>query len=159
MRTSLRTAYAFPACRLSCVPAYWHRRRTGCCADFYAERIAVSYLVSYFLPAGKRIEISGIVERKAGTTVLRRKSFFSEPTPVSFAGVPAYVLTSGNTFSGGEELAYDIQALKLGTVVGEVTGGGANPGVQVPIGHGVTAFISTGRAENPLTGSKGGGAG
>ncbi|RYD25612.1 MAG: hypothetical protein EOP89_08835, partial [Lysobacteraceae bacterium] len=59
------------------------------------------------------------------TTEFKRDSFFSEPTPVSFAGVPAYVLTSGNTFSGGEELAYDMQTLKLGTVVGEVTGVGS----------------------------------
>lgn len=114
---------------------------------------SVSYLVSYLLSAGKRTKINSIVKRKAGTTELRRYSFFSEPTPVSFAGIPAYVLTSGNTFSGGEELAYDMQTLKLGTVVGEVTGGGANPGERVSIGHGVMAFIPTGRAESPVTGS------
>lgn len=114
---------------------------------------AVSYLVSYLLPAGKRIEINRIVWRKAGTTDLTRKTFFSEPTPFSFAGLPAYVLTSGHTFSGGEELAYDIQTLKLGTLVGKATGGGANPGQSVPIGHGVMAFIPTGRAESPVTGS------
>ncbi len=114
---------------------------------------SVSYLVSYLVPAGKRTEINRIVERKTATTEFKRDSFFSEPTPVSFAGVPAYVLTSGNTFSGGEELAYDMQTLKLGTVVGEVTGGGANPGERVSIGHGVMAFIPTGRAESPVTGS------
>ncbi len=114
---------------------------------------SVSYLVSYLVPAGKRIGINTIVWRKAGTTNLTRKPFFSEPTPVSFAGVPAYVLTSGNTFSGGEELAYDMQTLKLGTVVGEVTGGGANPGERVSIGRGVMAFIPAGRAESPVTGS------
>ncbi|HEX8126602.1 MAG TPA: S41 family peptidase [Allosphingosinicella sp.] len=114
---------------------------------------AVSYLVSHFVPAGKRIEINRIVWRKAGTTDLTRKPFFSEPTPVRFAGVPVYVLTSGHTFSGGEELAYDIHTLKLGTLVGETTGGGANPGQRVEIGHGVMAFIPTGRAESPVTGS------
>lgn len=114
---------------------------------------SVSYLVSYLVPVGKRIGINSIVWRKAGTTDLTRRSFFSEPTPVSFAGVPTYVLTSGNTFSGGEELAYDMQTLKLGTVVGEVTGGGANPGERVSIGHGVMAFIPAGRAESPVTGS------
>jgi hypothetical protein len=114
---------------------------------------AVSYLVSHFVPAGKRIEINRIVWRKAGTRDLTRKPFFSEPTPVSFAGVPVYVLTSGHTFSGGEELAYDIHTLKLGTLVGETTGGGANPGQRVEIGHGVMAFIPTGRAESPVTGS------
>jgi hypothetical protein len=114
---------------------------------------SVSYLVSHFVPAGKRIEINRIVWRKAGTTDLTRKRFFSERTPVSFAGRPVYVLISGHTFSGGEELAYDMQTLKLGTLVGETTGGGANPGQSVPIGHGVMAFIPTGRAESPVTGS------
>jgi hypothetical protein len=114
---------------------------------------SVSYLVSYLVPAGERIGINTIVWRKAGTTNLTRKPFFSEPTPISFAGVPAYVLTSGNTFSGGEELAYDMQTLKLGTMVGEVTGGGANPGERVSIGRGVMAFIPAGRAESPVTGS------
>ena len=114
---------------------------------------SVSYLVSYLVPAGKRIGISSIVWRKAGTTDFTRTPFSSEPTPVSFAGVPAYVLTSGKTFSGGEELAYDMQTLKLGTIVGETTGGGANPGERVSIGHGVMAFIPAGRAESPVTGS------
>jgi hypothetical protein len=114
---------------------------------------SVSYLVSHFVPAGKRIEINRIVWRKAGTRDLTHKRFFSEPTPVSFAGRPVYVLIGGHTFSGGEELAYDMQTLKLGTLVGETTGGGANPGQSVPIGHGVMAFIPTGRAESPVTGS------
>lgn len=114
---------------------------------------SVSYLVSYLLPAGKPIEINSIVTRKAGTTYYIRKPFFSEPTPFSLAGVPIYILTSGKTFSGGEELAYNVQALKLGTVVGEVTGGGANPGERVTIGGGVMAFIPTSRAQNPVTGS------
>jgi len=39
-----------------------------------------------------------------------------------------FVLTSPGTFSGGEELSYDLQALKRAVIVGEVTGGGANPG-------------------------------
>jgi hypothetical protein len=114
---------------------------------------SVSYLVSHFVPAGKRVEINRIVWRKAGTTDLTRKPFFSERTPVSFAGRPVYVLINGRTFSGGEELAYDIQTLKLGTLVGETTGGGANPAQRLPIGHGVMAFIPTGRAESPVTGS------
>ena len=37
------------------------------------------------------------------------------------------MLTSGSTFSGGEELAYDLQQLGRATVVGERTRGGAHP--------------------------------
>lgn len=40
---------------------------------------------------------------------------------------PVYVLTGSATFSGGEELAYDLQQLGRATVVGERTRGGAHP--------------------------------
>jgi peptidase S41-like protein len=40
---------------------------------------------------------------------------------------PIWVLTSSTTFSGGEELTYDLQQLGRATVVGERTGGGAHP--------------------------------
>ncbi|GAA1459160.1 S41 family peptidase [Nocardiopsis exhalans] len=41
---------------------------------------------------------------------------------------PLAVLTSATTFSGAEELAYDLQRHGRATVVGERTGGGAHPG-------------------------------
>jgi len=40
---------------------------------------------------------------------------------------PIYILTSSRTFSGGEELAYDLKHTNRAVVVGEVTRGGANP--------------------------------
>jgi C-terminal processing protease CtpA/Prc len=66
---------------------------------------------------------------------------------------PVYVLTSAETFSAGEEFAYDLQARRRATIVGEVTGGGANPGAMVPLSHGFAAFIPFGRAVNPVTGT------
>ncbi len=112
---------------------------------------AVAYLVSYLLAADTRVHINDIVGRTAGTTEFTRDSYYSEPTPVSFAGVPVFVLTSSNTFSGGEEFAYDVKALRRATLVGEVTGGGANPTGGVPLGNGFFASIPFGRAENPIT--------
>jgi hypothetical protein len=38
---------------------------------------------------------------------------------------PVYVLTSHQTFSGGEEFTFDLQTQKRATIVGETTGGGA----------------------------------
>ena len=64
---------------------------------------------------------------------------------------PVYVLTSGRTFSGGEECAYDFQTQKRAKIVGEKTGGGANPGDGYAIGKGYAAFIPNGRAINPIT--------
>lgn len=114
---------------------------------------AVAYLVSYLVAADQRVHINDIVIRTPGTGDFTRQSAYSEPTPVSFAGVPVTVLTSSRTFSGGEEFAYDVKALKLATLVGEPTGGGANPTGPAPLGNGFMASIPFGRAENPVTGT------
>lgn len=86
---------------------------------------SVAYLVSYLVK--ERRPLSTIISRNPKTKDFTRQAFSSMPTPVSFADVPVYVLTSKNTFSGGEDFAYTAQAFKRGTIVGEVTGGGANP--------------------------------
>jgi retinol-binding protein 3 len=64
---------------------------------------------------------------------------------------PVYLLTSRNTFSGGEDMAYTIQQLKRVTIVGEITGGGANPGSDVRLNDHFSAFIPFARAINPIT--------
>ncbi len=61
------------------------------------------------------------------------------------------MLTSKDTASGAEEFAYDIQQLKRGTVVGEVTWGGANPGEMMPIDDHFAIFVPTGTAVNPIS--------
>jgi hypothetical protein len=66
---------------------------------------------------------------------------------------PVFVLASPRTFSGGEELTYDLQVLKRALVVGEVTGGGANPGGPVPLGHQFFVNMPGGQAVNPVTGT------
>jgi hypothetical protein len=68
-----------------------------------------------------------------------------------FAEKDVYVLTSSGTFSGAEECAYDLKTQKRATIVGETTGGGAHPGGNVPVGPGLTLFVPSGRAINPVT--------
>ena len=110
---------------------------------------SVAYLVSFLVAPGR--PINDIVSRVANTVTFTRESYRSVPTPINFAKVPVFVLTSKDTFSGGEEFAYDVQALKRGTVIGEVTGGGANPTGFVNLGHDFAAMVPFGRAENPVT--------
>lgn len=64
---------------------------------------------------------------------------------------PVYVLTSGGTFSGAEEMAYDLKNLKRATIIGEVTGGGANPGGSINVTQHFNMFLPIGRAINPIT--------
>ena len=66
---------------------------------------------------------------------------------------PVYVLTSGRTFSGGEDFAYTLQALGRATVVGETTGGGAHPTRGFPISAAVHIGIPFARSINPVTGT------
>lgn len=117
--------------------------------NFGGSPESVAYLVSFLLAPGR--PINDIVSRVEKTGTFTRQSYSSIATPVTFAEVPVYVLTSKSTFSGGEEFAYDIQALKRGVLMGEVTGGGANPTGMVDLGHNMSAMIPFGRAENPVT--------
>jgi retinol-binding protein 3 len=64
---------------------------------------------------------------------------------------PLFLLTSSKTFSGGEDMAYTMQQLKRATIVGEVTGGGANPGRDFRLNTHFSAFIPFARAVNPVT--------
>jgi len=69
---------------------------------------------------------------------------------------PVFLLTSHRTFSAAEALAYDFQSRNRGTIVGETTGGGANPSVwggMVPLGYGFSANIPTGYVVNAVTGT------
>ena len=75
------------------------------------------------------------------------------PGPRFGATKPVYVLTSGETFSGGEELANDLRELERAMLIGEVTGGGANPCGSHRISAHLEATVPTGRAINPISGT------
>jgi C-terminal processing protease CtpA/Prc len=68
-----------------------------------------------------------------------------------FGDKPVYVLISRDTFSGGEEFAYDLQTRQRATLVGEKTDGGAHPGASYRLHPHFVVFIPVGRAINPIT--------
>lgn len=110
---------------------------------------SVAQLMSHFFALGDHRHLNSIYHRPTDTT----REFWTDPTVRTRFDGPVYVVTSGYTFSGGEEFAYDMKSHGRGTLVGETTGGGANPGSTVKLEHGFAAFIPDGRAVNPVTGT------
>ena len=83
---------------------------------------------------------------------MERETWTSRELPGRrFTGKDVYVLTSSYTFSGAEEFAYDVKNLKLATVVGETTGGGANPVGMFRINDQFEVSLPVARAVNPIT--------
>lgn len=73
------------------------------------------------------------------------------PGKVFGGSKPVYVLTSRKTFSAAEEFAYNLKNLKRATLVGETTGGGANPGGVRKLPGEFSVFVPSGRAISPIT--------
>jgi tetratricopeptide (TPR) repeat protein len=107
----------------------------------------IRYYCSYFFPA--KTHLNSLYWREGNRT----QEFW---TLDSVDGkrrpeLPIFILTSDRTFSGGEEFAYNFKTRKRATLIGETTGGGANPGGMFPVSAALGIFIPTGRAINPVT--------
>jgi len=111
------------------------------------EPTSVAYLLSHFFAEGDERHLNDLYFRHDNAT----RQYWTSPSVGVHYTKPVYVLTSPRTFSGGEECAYDLQTQKRATLVGETTGGGANPGDPVELAAGFAAFIPNGRAINPVT--------
>jgi hypothetical protein len=109
----------------------------------------LNYLVTYLYPKGTKIHLNDFYYRPT-------EAYSSTYTLDSVPGerldkTKVYVLTSGKTFSCGEEFAYDIKNLKRGTIVGEVTGGAAHPVQPMVVNERLQVLMPSGRAINPIT--------
>lgn len=109
----------------------------------------VQYLCSYFFD--EKVHLNSLYWRRGDQT----EEFWTleEVGGEKMPDIPLFVLTSSRTFSGAEEFSYNMQTRKRATLVGETTGGGANPGGGFPINEQLVVFIPTGRAINPVTGT------
>lgn len=111
---------------------------------------SANLLMSYLLPPGT--EISGSFDRPTGKRTHTTTAAWV-PGRVFGADKPVYVLTGKRTFSAAEAVAYDLQAAKRATIVGEVTGGGANPFEYRRIDAHFALSLPEARSINPVTGT------
>jgi hypothetical protein len=114
------------------------------------EPAMAAFLCSY-LHDHEPVELTGLYERATG----RIRQFWTLPFgPGRRFGAtkPVYVLTSAATFSGGEQVSYDLQQTGRAVVIGERTKGGAHARRGFRVHPHLEATISVSRAVNPVTG-------
>jgi hypothetical protein len=110
-----------------------------------------TYLSSFFFDPRTPVHTGSLVFRKPGTNEYTTEEFWTEAVATPYLSKPVYVLTSKRTFSAGEAFVYDLKVQKRIKVVGDTTGGGANPGRGMPVNPRFSIFVPRGRAENPVT--------
>jgi C-terminal processing protease CtpA/Prc len=111
----------------------------------------VTFLCSHLFD-GEPVHLNDLVTPADGT-VRQYWTIPYLPGPRFGGTKPIWVLTSATTFSGGEELAYDLQQLGRACVVGERTGGGAHPRQGFRLHTQLEATIPVQRAINPISGT------
>lgn len=110
----------------------------------------VAFLISY-LTGRDPVQLTGLRERGEAQP---RQSWTHAYVPGRRFGKdkPVYLLTSGTTFSGGEQLSYDLQQLGRATLVGERTRGGANPREGFRVHPHLEVTVSVAAAVSPRDG-------
>ncbi|GAA4921937.1 peptidase S41-like protein [Stackebrandtia albiflava] len=112
---------------------------------------AVALICSYLF-GDEPVHINDCYDRSTD----RISQFWTQPFvpgPKFGGDKPLWVLTSGRTFSGGEELAYDLQQLGRAVIAGERTGGGAHPRIGIRVHPHLELTVPTGRSINPVSGT------
>lgn len=106
-------------------------------------------LICSYLFGDKAVHLNDLYWRKDNKT----DEFWTKPIVAGkkYGDKDVYILTSNRTFSGAEEFTNNLKTLKRATVIGEITGGGANPGYSVRLSDHFSAFVPVGRAVNPIT--------
>jgi len=109
-----------------------------------------AFLISYLWDRDPA-QLSGLRERQDN---LVRQTWTLPYVPGRRFGKdkPVYVLTSAVTFSGGEQVSYDLQQLGRATIVGEPTRGGAHLREGFRVHPHLEATISVAVAVHPKTG-------
>lgn len=112
------------------------------------DAATVTLLASYLLD--KRTRLNDFYYRE-GNRVEQRWSSDVIPGLRYGQKKDVYILTSKDTFSAAEDFTYALKNLKRVTVVGETTGGGANPGDDKRLLPHFAVFVPVGRSISPVT--------
>lgn len=107
----------------------------------------VGYLSAYFTAPGA--DIFNTFRSRRGESSERN---FVDPRGERRLDTPLFIVTSGRTGSACEAFAYTLGSADRATIVGQRSGGAANPGGQGPLRDGFSMFISGGSPVNPITG-------
>jgi C-terminal processing protease CtpA/Prc len=110
----------------------------------------VAYWCSYLFPDGD-VHLNDIYRRRDDR--LRQFWTLDWLPGQRYLGRPVYVLTSATTFSGAEELAYNLKANKRAVLIGETTRGGAHPTTWHRLTPHITVTVPDARSINPVTGT------
>ena len=110
----------------------------------------MAYWCSYFFPEGESVHLTDVYRRTTGQT----QQFWTLPYVPGqrYLDRPVYVLTGPVTFSGAEDLAYNLKVRNRATLVGESTRGGAHPTGYYPLTEHITVTVPYARSINPVTG-------
>ena len=115
------------------------------------EPAMAAFLISY-LWDHEPVQLTGLQERRDDRP---RQSWTLPYVPGRRFGKtkPVYVLTSATTFSGGEQLAYDLQQLGRAVLIGEPTRGGGHAREGFRVHPHLEATISVAAAVSPVSGT------
>ena len=110
----------------------------------------MAYWCSYLFPGGESTHLTDVYRRTTDST----QQFWTMPylPAPRYLDRPVYLLTGPVTFSGAEDLAYNLKVRGRAVLVGECTRGGAHPTGYYPLTEHVSVTVPYARSINPVTG-------
>ena len=105
----------------------------------------VGYLASAFAP--RDADIFNVFHGREGTQSEAPLEWHATPR----TRVPLFVLVDAHTGSAAESFAYTLQQARRATIVGEPSGGAANPGGFIATPGGLLVFVPTATPVNPMS--------
>lgn len=115
---------------------------------FGGDPEGIAYVLSYIFDEPTHVND---IHVRVGDRTVQSWTLATVPGRRFGRGKPVYVLTSHDTFSGAEEFAYDVQALKRALVIGEATRGAAHMARPVPVSEHFVIRVPFAQAVSPVT--------